>query len=271
MTTLKNIYHRLPQKGETGKIVQLSLWNMPVEVTYSTIYNMVVNIVRLLFQLQEIDLAHDAAEEKSSRIKNELIADPLITERAAISKQKESVSAFQHELRENSAKVDDFTDRIKGYEQKLYSGRVTSPKELTTLQKDVELLRQHRMPFEDKSLELMGAIEATEKEISDAEIALQRHKEILDAHRRDLTNDLKIIGRELADIETRRAILLPEIPSDAQVQYQTIRKQKGKAVSKVEQGVCRACGIAVTAAWLHRARSGEIVRCTNCNRILYLE
>jgi uncharacterized protein len=230
-----------------------------------------MNIPRLLHQLQEIDLASDAVREKSSRIEAELAADSLATERAALAKQQGNLKTLEHELRDNNVKVDDFSARIKTLEDKLYNGTVTSPKELTALQKDIELIRGHRVPLEDKSLELMGAIDNTERGVSEAETGLQRHKEALEVHRCDLTTELKALGTQLSELETRRAILLPEIPSDVQIQYQTLRKQKGKAVAKVEQGICRGCGIAITAAWLHRARAGDVVRCANCNRILYLE
>jgi predicted nucleic acid-binding Zn-ribbon protein len=100
---------------------------------------------------------------------------------------------------------------------------------------------------------------------------MQRHKEALEIHRRELSGQLKYLGAELADLEARRVALVADIPVDAEAQYQLLRKQKGKAVAKVEQGSCRGCGISVTAAWLHRARAGEIVRCTNCNRILHME
>jgi len=230
-----------------------------------------MNIPRLLNQLQEIDLAADAIREKSSHIHAELDSDVLAFERAAIAKQQGETKALQHELRETTVKVDDFSSRIKNYEENLYSGRVTSPKELTTLQKDIELLRGHRMPFEDRSLDLMEAIDVGEKSISEAAIALQRHKEALEVHRRELAVQLKILNIELSELELRRAAFLPDVPSDIQVQYQALRKQKGKAIAKVEQGICRGCGIAVTTAWLHRARSGEIVRCPSCNRILYTE
>jgi uncharacterized protein len=230
-----------------------------------------MNIPRLLYQLQEIDLAIDARRERVSGIEAELASDPLASERSAIAKRQSELSSLQHELRENTAKVDDFTAKIKTLEERLYGGRVTNLKELTALQKDVELVRGHRLPLEDRSLELMEAIEETENSISAAETALQRHKEALDLSRRELAAQLKKLGGELTDLELRRAALIPEIPSDVQVQYQALRKQKGKAVARVEQATCRGCGIAVTPAWLHRARAGEVVRCTNCNRILYLE
>jgi uncharacterized protein len=230
-----------------------------------------MNIPRLLYQLQEIDLAADSLKEKVSGVEAELASDPLAPERAAIAKRQSGLRDLQHELRENTAKVDDLTAKIKVLEERLYSGRVTSPKELTTLQKDVELVRGHRLPLEDRSLELMEAVEEAEMAISAAETALQRHKEALEANRRDLVAQLKKLGGELTDLELRRAALVPGIPSDVQIQYQALRKQKGKAIARVEQATCRGCGIAITPAWLHRARTGEVVRCTNCNRILYLE
>ena len=230
-----------------------------------------MNIPRLLYQLQELDLAIDAMREKSSRIEADLAMDPLAAERIAICKQQAELKALQHDLRENSTKVDDFTDRIKVLEDKLYSGRISIPKELTALQKDIELIRGHRVPFEDKSLELMETIETEENEIAAAEIALQRSKEKLEIHRRELSGQLKTLAVELSELDSRRAALLPEIPAEAQTQYQTLRRQKGKAIAKVEQGTCRGCGIAVTSAWLHRARNGEVVHCPSCNRILYLE
>jgi hypothetical protein len=230
-----------------------------------------VNIPRLLFQLQEVDLAAEAAREKVARIEAELAADALAAERAAIEARQTKLRALRHDLREATAQADDFTSRIKLHEDKLYSGRVTSPKELSTLQKDIELLKGHRAPHEDKSLDLMDAIDAAENDIAAAELALQRHREALEIHRRKLGEQRKTLGAELSELEARRATLLAGIPSDAQGQYQLLQKQKGRAIARVEQGACRGCGIAVTAAFLHRARTGEVVHCANCNRILYME
>ncbi len=230
-----------------------------------------MNIPRLLYQLQEIDLAAEAAQGKAAGIESELAADALAAERAAVEAKRSALKSLGHELREATALSDDFTSRIKLHEEKLYSGRVTSPKELSTLQKDIELLKGHRASHEDKSLELMEVIETAEAGIAAAELALQRHKEALDIHRRKLSVDLKTLGAELSGLETRRAALLAGIPPEAQGQYHILRKQKGRAVAKIEQGACRGCGIAVTAAWLQRARAGEVVHCPSCNRIMYME
>ncbi|PVV83727.1 hypothetical protein DD509_05725 [Dehalogenimonas alkenigignens] len=230
-----------------------------------------MNIPRLLGQLQDADLAADACREQIGRISAELNSDALAPERAALENMRDSLKNLNHQLRETTAQADDLTSRIQVYEEKLYSGRITSPKELSTLQKDIELLKGHRAPHEDRALELMEAIDAAEDGIARAEATLQRHKEALEVRRRELGEKLQTIGAELSGHEARRAALLSEIPAEAAEQYRLLRQQKGRAVARVEQGACRGCGIAVTSAWLHRARTGEIVRCTNCARILYLE
>ena len=204
-------------------------------------------------------------------IKAELAADPLVAERRAISDKKTALDALRHELRESSAQTDDLSARIKLHEEKLYSGRVSNPKELTTLQKDIELLKGHRTPHEEKALELMENIESAENAIDAAETALQRHKETLEIHCKDLRAQLITHANELADLVSRHTALIEQIPIPTAADYEWLKKQKGRAVAKVEQGICRGCGIAVTTAWLHRARSGEAVHCPSCNRILYLE
>jgi predicted nucleic acid-binding Zn-ribbon protein len=226
---------------------------------------------RLLFQLQETDIAIAERRQQAAAFKAELAADPLAVERAAIAAKKDDLEKLRHDLREIAAEVDDFSARIKHHEDQLYSGRVTSPKELSALQKDIALLKSHRSPGEDQELSLMETIEETEKAIDDAEIALQRHKEALSRRRVELSAGLTKLEAELAGLEKRRQELSAELPPAVNAQYDLLKKQKCRAVARLEQGVCRGCGIAVTTAWVHRARAGEVVGCPSCGRILYLE
>ncbi|MDI6814491.1 MAG: hypothetical protein QMC90_00160 [Dehalococcoidales bacterium] len=41
-------------------------------------------------------------------------------------------------------------------------------------------------------------------------------------------------------------------------------KQRGTAVAKVEQGLCRGCRISLSTAKLQQARSGSLVQCSSC-------
>lgn len=117
----------------------------------------------------------------------------------------------------------------------------------------------------------MENIENTEEAIDKAEIALQRHKEALLRRREELSGELTKLETELSGMEKHRIHLTEQLPSAVNLQYEQLKKQKGRAVVRLEQGICRGCGIAVTTAWLHRARTGEVVGCPSCSRILYLE
>lgn len=117
----------------------------------------------MLNQLQETDVAILDRQQKTSAIKAELAGDPLAAERAAIARDKNQLDKWRHDLREISAEVDDFSARIKHHEEQLYGGRVTSPKELSALQKDIELLKNHRAPYEDKELGLWKTLKTPKR------------------------------------------------------------------------------------------------------------
>jgi predicted nucleic acid-binding Zn-ribbon protein len=227
--------------------------------------------VKRLFLLQETDIAIDECRERMSGIRRELAADPLAAESAALERQKAKLEGKRHELGEEAAAAEDLTERIKHHEQQLYSGRITNPKELAALQKDIELLKGHRAPHEERELELLETMEGLEAAIDEAEIALQRAREKLARRRQELEQTITAEQQRLGELEGRRAGLVADIDPVAVVQYDRLKAQKGRAVARVEQGICRACGIAVTVAWLHRARAGETAGCPSCGRIMYLE
>ena len=49
-----------------------------------------------------------------------------------------------------------------------------------------------------------------------------------------------------------------------------VSRQKKPAVARVEQGICQACRISLSASGLQHARSGQPVQCGTCGRILYI-
>ena len=40
--------------------------------------------------------------------------------------------------------------------------------------------------------------------------------------------------------------------------------------ARVEQGICRGCRISLPTTDLQQARSGKLVQCSSCGRILFL-
>ncbi|MBA7679986.1 hypothetical protein ES703_88293 [subsurface metagenome] len=74
----------------------------------------------------------------------------------------------------------------------------------------------------------------------------------------------------LSDLRNKRQALWDKIDPHTTELYQQLKKQKVTAVAKVEQGICIGCRISLSTATLQQVRSGNLVQCTNCGRILYL-
>ena len=82
-------------------------------------------------------------------------------------------------------------------EAKMYSGEISSPRELQAMQSDVEQLRKHQRNVENRELELMEAREPLDATLAE-----------LEQHRSVLEGELERIRRTLADAE---AVIVAEV------------------------------------------------------------
>ncbi|MCK4696871.1 MAG: hypothetical protein KAT53_01045, partial [Dehalococcoidia bacterium] len=80
------------------------------------------------------------------------------------------------------------------------------------------------------------------------------------------------LGAALATLEQKGKDLAGKLDASSLELYQALRRKRhGRAVAKVEQGMCQGCRIALPMSELQRARLGqELVQCSSCERILYV-
>jgi len=79
------------------------------------------------------------------------------------------------------------------------------------------------------------------------------------------------MSARLDDLEKRRAAVVSSLSPDVLELYRSAKPARGAAVVKIDRGRCQGCRISLSMAELQRARTGAVVRCSNCGRILYLE
>ena len=87
---------------------------------------------------------------------------------------------------------------------------------------------------------------------------------------KSLSQQLADIKGRIAGLEQRRERLIADITTESLELYEVTRSRKGQAVVKIEQGRCQGCRLMLSTNELQRARAGNTVLCSNCNRILYL-
>jgi predicted nucleic acid-binding Zn-ribbon protein len=230
-----------------------------------------MEITRQLYQLQELDIKIEQAEQeltvKTGRLGNRDVQDAASAKLAAAQKQLEEL---KHQRHEAEWQVDDLLSKIKATEEQLYGGKITNPKELAGLQHEINNLRARNDELQDKALGIIELAEDAENNVA----AISREYKASEAewHREQeqLKGEIEQLRTTLAGLKEERGQLAGQIDASVLALYEKIRQQKKQAVAKVEQGICRACRISLSASALQKARSGQPVQCGTCGRILFI-
>ncbi|MDP3879442.1 MAG: C4-type zinc ribbon domain-containing protein [Dehalococcoidales bacterium] len=230
-----------------------------------------MSLTRQLYQLQEIDQEIDSNEQAIKRIIGQLgESDSILAVRRKLAREKERLEETNRQQHSVEWEIDDLAVKVKASEDELYSGRIRNPKELTNLQHEIDILKTRRNQLEDKALEVMGEVELITGNLSSLDGDLRGLEAEWRNQQQQLSARLEQHQATLSDLKRKRQLLADGIDPTMVEMYQEVRKQKGQAVAKVEQGVCRGCRISLPVNEIQRVRSGQLVRCSSCGRILFL-
>jgi predicted nucleic acid-binding Zn-ribbon protein len=124
--------------------------------------------------------------------------------------------------------------------------------------------------METDTLGIIDQVEEAERAAADAAAEYDRLEEEWRFQQQQITADIEQLKIDLEGFRQQRQQSAGLIEPDALALYGRVRQQKKPAVAKVEQGICQTCRISLSASGLQRARSGQIVQCGTCGRILYI-
>ncbi len=230
-----------------------------------------MNVAKQLYELQEVDLALEDQEQLLDQVASQLgESQAVLNARSKLtseSKRQEELGHTQHSL---EWEIDDITSKITKAEEELYSGRIKNPKELANLQHELEILKAKRNELEDRTIEVMEQVEGVEDSVSTLKNEFKTLEAEWQAQQEKLKADKEHLETELASLRQKREVVAAQVDSEAVDFYCELKKQRGTAVARVEQGVCRGCRISLSNAELQRARGGDLIQCSSCGRILFL-
>jgi len=182
------------------------------------------------------------------------------------------VDDLGREQRKADADVEQVKSRRARDQQRLDRGQVGSPKELQTLQHEIETLERRISDLEDAELDVMERLETAQSELERLRTSIGECDESLRGleERRDAA--MAEIDAEVRDAETERAQLVTDIPDDLLKLYERLRgSHGGVGAAALKQRRCQGCRLELTAADLRdiaAAAEDEVLRCEECQRIL---
>jgi predicted nucleic acid-binding Zn-ribbon protein len=226
-----------------------------------------------LYELQQVDIE----AENTSRRLHEIAAQ--LGESGELERARKMVADAQAHLAKCRARMQDLdlevaglTEKIKADEQRLYSGRVSNPKELAGLQEEVASLKRRREKKEEDLIEAMVAAEEAEAGLADARAILTQVGETWRAGQGTLVDEQAGLQARLEQLADQRTSLVVAIGPEDLATYERLRQRKGgRAVVIIANSICQGCRMSPPTSQLQQAQMGrDLVFCNNCGRILHV-
>jgi uncharacterized protein len=186
---------------------------------------------------------------------------------AIAAKQLEEIGLQQSRL---EGEIELLEQKLTKEEQRLFSGAVSNPKELSSLQAEVEMLKRKRTTLEDELLEAMEQREAgaeTESSLRAERAGAAEKEGRLSATVEEFMTE---IDSQLKTHTEARMALASEIPDVLLDLYDKTRAAKhGIGAAALVGDTCQGCHTKLPAAEVERLRSERgLQRCDNCRRLL---
>jgi uncharacterized protein len=162
--------------------------------------------------------------------------------------------------------------KAKAEDSRMYSGTVSSPRELQAMQADIDQLRRQAAEREDEELEVMVRREALDAEIAALEATQATLVADMQTLQAAIESQEREIDAELNVEEGARAALMPSIPEGTLRLYEQIRaNNRGVGAARLVGMNCQGCHLALPATEVDRIRHlapETLVRCEHCGAIL---
>ncbi len=228
--------------------------------------------IKQLVSLKALDLALDAIqsqksqaeEELSARLELEQMETALAEEQGKLSETQESHQSFRQE-------ADELRERVPGLDERIYSGDVTTAREMASAELEAGHVRRQLDDMEMRMLELTVAADNSRSRITSLESELEVKRVDWETRHAELTQQVEQLTSEEDTIQVQRKELAATVDQQELQKYDILRKRKGgTAVAKVERGLCQACRMSLPTQHLQRVRSGrQTVLCSSCGRMLW--
>jgi uncharacterized protein len=232
----------------------------------------VANLVEL--QLLENNILRKLNEINSLRKNPKLLKVQSEVEsfNEKISEINKILTGLEHERKKLEDTIMLQNEKIKKNEEKLFSGTITSSKELVNYQEEIKLLRQNNDGLENKTLEKLMELDEYHIKIKDLNATLSDLNSEINSIKQDTEIKIKVIEDKVRDLRKRRSSVISGIPKDQLLKYEeTKNKKSGIAVAVLQNNFCSICNMQIPASESDKIKDKtKVHKCPLCGRMLVI-
>ena len=229
-----------------------------------------------LLVVQDLDTAIDQLRHRRTHLPErtelkalEVDAQALATELRSAVVARDEVAAKEAGLENEIAASE---ARIATIDKRMYSGEVSSSKDLQAMATEIEHLKARVSGLEDSALEALDEREPLDAAVAALEARAAGMVELGQRLQAAIAEAEAAIDAELASEVAQRAAAAEGVPDDLLAEYERLRTRLGGiGVAKLEHGTCMGCRMKLPATELDRVKHqppDALVHCDQCGRIL---
>jgi predicted nucleic acid-binding Zn-ribbon protein len=226
-----------------------------------------------LFELQKLDVNLEKVRRKLIQLKQALgESEELGGARKTVAETEAELHRWHAAQMDAELESQSLAQQIEAKDKELMSGRVSQPKELESLQANVESLRRQRSSIEDTGMDALLHVETLNQLLATAQESLRQIEEKWNGSQAELLQEDAKYKRIYAQLKQQREAIAQALPPAELKYYEELRTRKaGVAVSPLQNGQCGVCHILVPTGVVSavRSRKDEAVTCPSCGRVLF--
>lgn len=226
--------------------------------------------VEQLYRLQQLDNQLTEGKKRLVEVLNAQKEPVALQEaRSKVESLTEQMSKGRANQKNQELELGSLSSKLKTAEDRLYSGNVRTPKELSDLQLSVQAMNRQKATLEEALLEVMSQVELLEAELTAARDILSQMEQEREEKLAKLKKEQLEIAMQVNDFSEQRQKQVGLITAANLNNYEAIRKAKGGvAVVLIKMNSCQGCQVTVPAGIVRQVNEGQLTHCGSCGRIL---
>lgn len=228
--------------------------------------------VRILAQLQEIDLKIDSTRGEKQALQEEIGSLDARAEemRLAIAGQNAELDAVEEEKRALEENLAAEADAINRSEARLRE--IKTQKEYQAVSKEIAAAKKVMGDLEEQVLQKIARVEELKGAIGEKEKELQEFASSSVGTREELLARIERLESDIAGDTAAREAAAKDVSPSMMKRYLMLRERRqGVAVAEARSGSCLGCNMNLPPQLFNSLYKVEnLVACPHCQRLLYL-
>lgn len=227
-----------------------------------------------LLELQQVDSRIQQIQYKLDHLDAQQVLDDAQERAAEVEEERAhhrvDLDRARAEQRKIEGEIELLTERRDAEQVRMYSGDISSPKELQSIRAQIDATEERISQQEDQLLELMEVVDRLETRVDQ----LGQRREQLEERIEELAEERDAAARDLlaeqAELEVERDKHRESLPDGLLERYDgALDEHSGMAVAELEGGMCTGCRLELPMIEREELLEGPpLGTCPQCGRLL---